>query len=98
MRLQDKCREISRELHRSEIGKSHRILIEGPSKKDPSRFTGRTSQNVPCHLSPEDSLRVKTGDLVEVLIEDGTLTHLTGRLVSVPNPNLSKPEVHAEAR
>ncbi len=80
-RLQNLCRGISKEMHEAEVGKIAEIIIEGPSKKDAARFTGRTSQNVPFHLSPEDSLKVKTGDLVSVKVEMGTLTHLMGSLV-----------------
>jgi tRNA-2-methylthio-N6-dimethylallyladenosine synthase len=85
MRLQNECRRISRELHEAEVGKIHQVLIEGPSKRDPSRLTGRTSQNVPFHLSPEDSVGVKVGDIVTVKITQGGLTHLSG--IKIGNSN-----------
>lgn len=87
MRLQNECRRISRELHEAEVGKIHQVLIEGPSKRDPSRLTGRTSQNVPFHLSPEDSVGVKVGDIVTVKITQGGLTHLSG--IKIGNSNQS---------
>lgn len=88
-RLQNECRRISRELHEAEVGKIHKILIEGPSKKDPARLTGRSTQNVPCHLSVEDSLGLKAGDMVTIKITEGTLTHLSGVRIDNSNQNWS---------
>ena len=82
-RLQTVCRAISKELHEAEVGKTVELLMESPPKRDATRFTGRTSQNVPLHLNPEDSLKVKAGDLVKVIVETGTLTHLTGSLLEI---------------
>jgi tRNA-2-methylthio-N6-dimethylallyladenosine synthase len=84
--LQDECRRISREMHEAEVGRSHVLLIEGPSKKDPSRLTGRTSQNVPCHLSTADSTQLRVGDMIKVQITEGSLTHLIGKLESKIQP------------
>jgi tRNA-2-methylthio-N6-dimethylallyladenosine synthase len=33
------------------VGRSYRVLIEGPSKSDPLRSTGRTGQNRPVHVA-----------------------------------------------
>ena len=74
MRIQEVVRRISLELHEAETGKTHTLLIEGPSKRDPSRVTGRTSQGVAVHL--EASLGYRAGDLVKVLITAGSQTHL----------------------
>jgi tRNA-2-methylthio-N6-dimethylallyladenosine synthase len=93
-RLQKLSHQVSCSLHAAEVGQIREILIEGPSKKDPSRLTGRTSQNVPCHLNPEDSQGLGSGDLVEVLILGSALTHLSGRLAKKE----LETEVHAEAR
>jgi len=86
-RLQNECRRISREMHEAEVGKIHKVLLEGPSKRDPSRLTGRTTQNVPFHLNTEDSLGVKAGDLITVRITEGTLTHLAGVRIENSNQN-----------
>jgi tRNA-2-methylthio-N6-dimethylallyladenosine synthase len=75
-RLQTELRRIAKELHLAEIGKTHRILIESVSKKDPEKLTGRTSQNVPTHI--ERSPDIQIGDMVDVYITDATLTHLKG--------------------
>jgi len=75
-RLQVEARRISKECHEAEIGQMREILIEGTSKKDPTRFTGRTSQNIPVHI--DKTLDMKPGDLMNVMITEGTITHLIG--------------------
>jgi len=75
-RMQNRLRYWSKTMHEQEIGKIKEILIEGPSKKDPSRFTGRTSQNVPVHFLPQS--KIQKGDLINLFIESATLTHLKG--------------------
>lgn len=75
MTLQNELRSIARSLHAEEVGKNKEILIEGSSKKDPAFWTGRTSQNVPTHISKAE-IDCKPGDLVTVRITDSTLTHL----------------------
>ncbi len=87
MRLQDLCRRHSKELHKAFEGKVVEVLIEGPSKKDLRRMSGRNTQNVLVHLSPEDSLGVKIGDRVQVLILEGTQTYLSGQLISSMSPS-----------
>jgi tRNA-2-methylthio-N6-dimethylallyladenosine synthase len=77
MKIQAVARRISRELHEAEAGHVRRILIEGPSKKDPAKLTGRTSQGVSTHV--DASHGYKAGDLVDVLITAGTQTHLKAK-------------------
>lgn len=86
MRLQTLCRGISKELHEAEIGKTIDLLIEGPSKKNAARMTGRTSQNVPFHLSEKDSPNVHPGDIVTVNVTEGSLTYLSGDLLRIVKP------------
>lgn len=74
-RLQTLARTISRRRHEAEAGKIHEILIEGVSKKDPNKWTGRNSQNVPVHMPKSDAHGV--GDLVKVRVLEGSLTHLS---------------------
>ncbi len=76
-RLQVECRRISKEQHMKEIGQVREVLIESTSKKDQSRFTGRSSQNVPVHIDKIPGLEI--GDLIKVLIVEGTVTHLIGQ-------------------
>ena len=79
-RLQALTREHSLENHRTESGKIRDVLIEGPSKRDPLKMTGRTSQGVVVHL--EQSSGLVPGATVQVLVTEGTQTHLRGHVVS----------------
>lgn len=83
MELQTVARRISRERHMAEIGEVREVLIEGTSKKDPNRWTGRTPQNVPLHL--DKNLGGKPGDLVKVKVVDASLTHLIGANLASAN-------------
>jgi tRNA-2-methylthio-N6-dimethylallyladenosine synthase len=44
-RLNEVTDRLSLEHNRAEVGLVREVLVEGPSKKDPSRLTGRTPQN-----------------------------------------------------
>ncbi|MEM6770037.1 MAG: tRNA (N6-isopentenyl adenosine(37)-C2)-methylthiotransferase MiaB, partial [Bacteroidota bacterium] len=68
--------EISRKLNANEIGKTHKILIEGDSKKSDQEWKGRTTQNrmvVFPKLTGE-----KPGDYVTVTITGSTSATLFG--------------------
>jgi tRNA-2-methylthio-N6-dimethylallyladenosine synthase len=83
MELQTVARRISRERHMAEIGEVREVLIEGTSKKDPNRWTGRTTHNIPLHL--DKNLGGKPGDLVKVKVVDASLTHLIGANLASAN-------------
>ncbi len=76
-RLQTVARRVSKQRHLNERGQLREILIEGESKKNPARLTGRSSQNVPVHVDRSEGFQ--PGDLVKVEIVDADLTHLIGR-------------------
>lgn len=80
LKLQTILRESSRRLHEAEVGRVKEILIESVSKKDVTKWTGRTSQNVPVHI---DRNGCDVGDIVEVLVKSATLTHLKAELLRV---------------
>jgi len=48
--LQAKQEEITQAHLRAMVGQRYEVLIEGPSRTDPSRVTGRTGQNRPVHV------------------------------------------------
>ena len=58
---------LSLESNRSDLGKTFRVLVEGPSKRNPAELCGRTSQNKMC-VWP-DTLH-KAGDFVDVVVRD----------------------------
>ncbi len=72
--------------HRARIGKVEEVLVEGPSKRDPSVTTGRTGQNKLVHFRPADGTRVAVGSFAEVAVTGSARHHLLGELVEVTVP------------
>lgn len=60
---------LSLESNRRDVGKTFEVLVEGPSKKDPSELCGRTGSNKMCVW--KDSLH-KAGDYTTVRVLDCT--------------------------
>ncbi|MDP2386729.1 MAG: tRNA (N6-isopentenyl adenosine(37)-C2)-methylthiotransferase MiaB [Bacteroidota bacterium] len=60
------------------LGKVHRVLIEGQSKKSKDQWSGRNSQNITVVFDKGDA---KKGEYVNVLAETCTLSTLIGRIV-----------------
>ena len=60
---------LSLESNRRDVGKTFRVLVEGPSKRDPERLCGRNSQNKMC-VWP-DTVH-QAGDFVDVKVLDCT--------------------------
>ncbi len=75
------------EKYRAWIGRRVEVLVEGPSKSDPARWTGRTRDHRIVVWARGAADRV--GDLVLVEVEDATALTLRGRRVSqeVPAPD-----------
>jgi tRNA-2-methylthio-N6-dimethylallyladenosine synthase len=67
--------------HRARIGRVEEVLVEGPSKKDPSVTSGRTRQNKLVHFTPP--VPVRAGSYATVEITDAAPHHLTGRFVEL---------------
>jgi tRNA-2-methylthio-N6-dimethylallyladenosine synthase len=63
--------------HEARVGRVEEVLIEGPSKKDPSVTTGRTRQNKLVHLAA----RLPAGAFAEVRITRAAPHFLAGELV-----------------
>lgn len=73
---------ISWEINQGEIGKTFQVLVEGPSKRDPSQWQGRTDTNkvvIFPHVGTEASYIV--GDTIPVRIERATSATLFGTVV-----------------
>ena len=66
--------------HRERIGRTEEVVVEGPSKKDPSVVTGRTRQNKLVHFAAD---RLRPGTYADVLVTGAAPHHLTGELVEV---------------
>ena len=60
---------LSLESNRRDVGKTFRVLVEGPSKRNPAELCGRNSQNKMC-VWPDTAHRA--GELVDVVVRDCT--------------------------
>ena len=69
--------------HRARIGKVEEVLVEGPSKRDPSVITGRTGQNKLVHFEPVEGRRIAIGSFAEVRVTGSARHHLFGELIEV---------------
>ena len=67
--------------HESRIGLVEEVVVEGPSRKDPSVITGRTRQNKLVHFASASPLRV--GTYADVLVTGAAPHFLRGDLVAV---------------
>ena len=67
--------------HRARIGRTEEVVVEGPSRKDPSVLTGRTRQNKLVHFASPAPLPPGTFALVAVTA--AAPHHLAGDLVEV---------------
>ena len=74
----DVQRKHSLESNKRAIGKIHRVLIEGVSKKSSDHLCGRNTQNVMCVFPKLDK---RKGDYVNVLVTDCNSATLMGEIV-----------------
>jgi tRNA-2-methylthio-N6-dimethylallyladenosine synthase len=72
--------EITRSWLESMVGHTYEVMIEGPSRTDSSRSTGRTGQNRPVHVDG----RLEAGTTLEVKITEAFNHSLFGVPVSPP--------------
>lgn len=74
----NKQQQISLERNRLDVGKVHRILIEGKSKRSEDHLQGRNAANKVV-VFPAGNL--KKGEYVNVLVDNCTAATLTGKVV-----------------
>ena len=67
--------------NRAREGRVEEVVVEGPSKKDPSVLSGRTRQNRLVHFVPPRALR--PGSYAMVHIDRGAPHHLEGSFVDL---------------
>jgi len=80
--------EISRELNDAMIGEDVEVLVEGPSKSDKTRLTGRTRRNQIVVFEGNADL---AGALVRVRVESATPLCLYGVLQDDPGREKKRP-------
>jgi tRNA-2-methylthio-N6-dimethylallyladenosine synthase len=74
---------ISLERNRATVGRVEEVLVEGPSKKDPHRMSGRTRSNKLVHFAVplDDRDDLGEGSRTTVSITAAHRHHLEGELV-----------------
>ena len=80
-RLRAVIERSARRKHAARVGRIDEVIVEGPSKRDPSVLTGRTRQNKLVHFASERPLRV--GTFADVRVTEGASHYLYGELVAV---------------
>jgi len=68
--------------HEARVGRLERVLVEGPSRKDPSVLSGRTRQGKLAHFVA-GSEPLQAGSLADVRISGAAPHHLRAELVGV---------------
>jgi tRNA-2-methylthio-N6-dimethylallyladenosine synthase len=74
-RLVAVVQRIAAEQNAKRIGRVEQVLVEGPSRTDPSLLRGRTRRNTTVNFSGS----AEPGNLVDVVVEGATSTTLRGR-------------------
>ena len=77
-RLVDVVQRIAAARNRERVGRVEEVLVEGPSRTDPSLLRGRTRRNTTVNFCGAAA----PGALVDVAIEAATSTTLRGRLAA----------------
>ena len=75
-RLIDVVQRIAAERNAERVGGVEQVLVEGPSRNDPSLLRGRTRRNTTVNFAGA----AEPGDLVDVVIEGATSTTLRGAM------------------
>jgi len=81
-RLIEVVQATARERLARHVGRVADVLVEGPSRTDPSRMSGRSSHNVTVNFDGA----AEAGTIVPVMIDAATSTTLAGHRVAVPQP------------
>ena len=77
--LQQRINQQAADISRAMIGTTQRILVSGPSRKDPGQLSGRTANNRVVNFEGSPEL---VGDFVDVSITEALPNSLRGELVS----------------
>jgi tRNA-2-methylthio-N6-dimethylallyladenosine synthase len=73
-RLIDVVQHVAAERNAGRVGGVEEVLVEGPSRSDPSLLRGRTRRNTTVNFTGTAT----PGELVDVRIDDATSTTLRG--------------------
>jgi tRNA-2-methylthio-N6-dimethylallyladenosine synthase len=77
--LVEVVQRVAKERNAERVGRVEEVLVEGPSRTDPTLMRGRTRRNTTVNFSGAGA----AGQLVDVLVEASTSTTLRGREASL---------------
>jgi tRNA-2-methylthio-N6-dimethylallyladenosine synthase len=77
-RLVEVCQRVARERNQRRVGMVEQVLVEGPSRTEPTLMRGRTRRNTTANFSGD----AVPGELVNVRVDAATSTTLRGSLVA----------------
>ncbi len=83
-RLQAVIDSNTKRFSQAMVGQVHRVLVEGPSKKDPAEIQGRSENNRVVNFDGGQNGAQLVGQLVDVLITHSFSYSLRGDLVTAP--------------
>ena len=81
-RLQARVSELARDVSEAMVGARARVLVEGPSKKDPGELRGRTGNNRVVNFAGPRAL---CGTFADVTIVEALPNSLRGALAGAPS-------------
>ena len=81
-RLASLTRRLAEESNARQVGTVQQLLIEGPSKTDPQRLSGRTRTNRLVHV--DALLGVDAGDLINAHLDRAAAFYLHGHVTDAP--------------
>ena len=82
--------------HEARVGRVERVLVEGPSKRNPAVTTGRTAQSKLVHFTADRQPPAR-GSYADVRVTGASPHHLTGELLSVTEPPRHKTRIPVDA-
>jgi len=82
-RLQSRISAMAADISASMVGSEQRILVEGPSRKDPAQMAGRTENNRVVNF---DGGRELIGRFVNVRIIEALPNSLRGEFIAMDDP------------
>jgi tRNA-2-methylthio-N6-dimethylallyladenosine synthase len=88
-RLVDVVETSALRKHEARVGRVEEVLVDGPSKKDPATYSGRTRQNKLVHFAPAAATR--PGDVAGVRITAAAPHWLRGEIVATVKPAPRRP-------
>lgn len=77
--LQARISEMAKAISQAMVGTVQRVLVEGPSRKDPAQMSGRTENNRVVNFDGQPCL---IGEFVEVRISEAMPNSLRGEIVT----------------